>query len=571
MLINDREEVLLIDSFEIPYFKEPVRRWIGYDRGRMDNGDLLIWIQNQAAPLDWERVYRRLFNDMPAKSGAASGYLLGVRIFGEEDVQPIIKWCEKDIALHTVFNGREIAAAADDGDGLIITLDGKAYQFEMTGSGSQLVLFSGDSLKHFLPPETGEAEILRLTETLEFEPYIDRKRLCRQSVFLRDLLEAHIYEACCPKEGLLPMEAVHVWQGQRVFVRRTQLDPERQEIQISAERDLDRWIVRLYDIKASLAVPQYDERNLALEFHGIISRSAAMRRIKDLLGRVSTTNASVLLLGESGTGKTMIAQEIHKKSKRSMMPFIVINCAAIPENLIESELFGYEEGAFTGARRTGKKGYFEMADGGTIFLDEIGELPLPSQGRLLEVLQNKSFYRVGGNKKIEVNVRIIAATNQDIERFVEEKVFRRDLFYRLNVFPIRVPPLRDRLDDIDLLSRNILPRICSRLEIEPLVLSNEAIGQLKNYDWPGNVRELENVLEQAAILCEERVIRAKHLMMKKEDLLPLDLKNQVEAFEKHLIMKVLALNGSNKAKAARILDIGRTTLFEKMKKYNIEG
>lgn len=571
MLINDREEVLLIDSYEIPYFKEPVRRWIGYDRGYIENGDLLIWIQNRPPSLGWERVYKRLFNELPAKAGEASDYLLGVGIFGEDDVQPIIKWSEKGIALNTVFNGREIAVVANPENGLKITLDGKLYDFELTGSGGQLIVFAGDSLKYFLPPETKEDGIIRLSQSLEYDAYIDREKLCRQPFFLRDLLESEIFQALCPSGGAMPLEQVLVWQGQRLFIRRNQLDPERQEIQITAARDLDRSIVRLYDIKASLAAPENAEQNLVLDFHSIISRSAAMRRIKDLLGRVSTTNASVLLLGESGTGKTMIAQEIHKKSKRALMPFIVINCAAIPENLIESELFGYEEGAFTGARRTGKKGYFEMADGGTIFLDEIGELPLPSQGRLLEVLQNKSFYRVGGNKKIEVNVRIIAATNQDIERFVEEKIFRRDLFYRLNVFPVRVPPLRERLDDIDLLSRNILPRICSRLEIEPLVLSNEAIEQLKSYEWPGNVRELENVLEQAAILCEGRVIRSKHLMMKKEDSVPMDLKNQVDAFERQLIMKVLAVTGSNKAQTARVLDIGRTTLFEKMKKYNIEG
>lgn len=571
MLINDREEVLLIDSNEIPYFKEPVRRWIGYDRGRIENGDLLIWVQQKAAPLDLDRVYKRLFNEQMTRDRDQAGFLLGVGIYGEEDVQPIIKWSDGEAALNTVFNGREIAVTAKAEDGLKIILDGKRYEFELGGFGGQLVVFAGDSLKYFLPPEMDEERIVFLCKNLDFEPYIDRDRLCVQPVFLRDLLETEIYLACSPNGAALPVEQVLVWQGQRLFIRRNQLDPERQEIQISAGRDLDRAIVRLYDIKASLAPPENAERNLVLDFHSIISRSAAMRRIKDLLSRVSTTNASVLLLGESGTGKTMIAQEIHKKSKRALMPFIVINCAAIPENLIESELFGYEEGAFTGAKRTGKKGYFEMADGGTIFLDEIGELPLPSQGRLLEVLQNKSFYRVGGNKKIEVNVRIIAATNQDIERFVEEKIFRRDLFYRLNVFPVRVPPLRERLDDIDLLSRNILPRICSRLEIEPLVLSNEAIEQLKSYEWPGNVRELENVLEQAAILCEGRVIRSKHLMMKKEDSVPMDLKNQVDAFERQLIMKVLAVTGSNKAQTARVLDIGRTTLFEKMKKYNIEG
>lgn len=570
MFINDREEVVMIDANEIPYLKETVRRWIGYDRGRFENGDLLIWVQKEAASHDLEPMKRCFFQELTAKSGDTTGHWLGVRIVGDEDIQPIIKWCENDIVLNTVFDGREISITANPTKALEITLDGKSYEFDLTEFGGQLVAFSGPSLKFFLPPETKEDRIGRFLKSLDFETYICNERLSRQPIHLCDVLETQIFQACGSMDCQSPMEYIFLWQGQRVFLRRRPLDAGRQEIHISAEQDLDFMIVRLFDIKAQLASSPQNQGSLSLDFHSIISQSPAMRRIKDVLGRVAVTNASVLLLGDSGTGKSMVAQEIHKKSKRALMPFIVINCAAIPENLIESELFGYEEGAFTGARRTGKKGYFEMADGGTIFLDEIGELPLLSQGRLLEVLQNQSFYRIGGNKKIEVNVRIIAATNQDIERFVAEKVFRRDLYYRLNVFPIKVPPLRERLEDIELLSKTILPRICSRLEIEPLVLSNEAIQQLKSYEWPGNIRELENVLEQSAILCDERVIRARHLMMKSPETFPIDLKSQVEAFERQLIIKVLAQTGSNKVKTAKILDISRTTLFEKMKKYDVE-
>ncbi len=282
-----------------------------------------------------------------------------------------------------------------------------------------------------------------------------------------------------------------------------------------------------------------------------------------------------MILGESGTGKTLIAKEIHLNSKRKDQNFIHVNCASIPYNLIESELFGYEEGSFTGAKKGGKKGYFDMSHGGTMFLDEIGEFPFELQGKLLEVLQNKTFYRVGGSKKIEVDIRVIAATNKDLQELVRLKKFRMDLFYRLNVFPVEMPSLKERIEDIPVLCSYLLPRICGRLDIKRLSISKVALEILMKYNWQGNIRELENVLEQSAILCNGHMILLDDIRLKisntdisKDE--NLSLKEIKDDFERDIIIQSLKRCNGNKSETAKYLRVGRTSLFEKIRKYNIE-
>ena len=209
-----------------------------------------------------------------------------------------------------------------------------------------------------------------------------------------------------------------------------------------------------------------------------------IEKINKQLDKVCHKNVTIVLTGESGTGKTYLAREIHKNGKRAEGPFVNVNCASIAYNLIESELFGYEEGAFTGARRGGKIGYFELAKGGTLFLDEISELPIKLQGKLLEVLQEETFYRVGGTRKISADVRLIVATNRNLEEMVKQGKFREDLYYRINVFPIHLPPLRERVDDLYSIIEDTLPNICERLEIEPLMLAQSALDKMKKYTWP---------------------------------------------------------------------------------------
>ncbi|WP_254388634.1 sigma 54-interacting transcriptional regulator [Thermanaeromonas sp. C210] len=310
-------------------------------------------------------------------------------------------------------------------------------------------------------------------------------------------------------------------------------------------------------------------------FAEIIGVSPEMQRLKSQAARIARGEANVLLLGESGTGKELFARAIHLASPRGREPLVKINCAAIPENLLEAELFGYEEGAFTGAVRGGKPGKFELADGGTIFLDEIGDLPLTMQPKLLRVLQERAFERVGGRKTIRVSVRVIAATNKDLQAQVKEGKFRLDLYYRLAVITLHIPPLRERPADIEPLCEMLIERFNRRYGLAVRSLSPEVKEFFKKYSWPGNVRELENVLEYAFNFLEpeEEVIRLHHLppgFGGEGGPHGLQLKEAVARAEQAAIKKALRAAGGNKQEAARLLGIHPSGLYQKLKKYNLE-
>jgi Nif-specific regulatory protein len=250
--------------------------------------------------------------------------------------------------------------------------------------------------------------------------------------------------------------------------------------------------------------------NQNFKFGQMVGHSKALRNILEEVAQVAATNTTVLIRGESGTGKEMIAGLIHANSLRAGQPFIKVNCAALPEGLVESELFGHERGAFTGAV-SGRKGRFEMAHGGTLFLDEVGDMSLATQAKLLRVIQEKEFERLGGGQTLKVDVRLVAATNRDLEKMSEEGRFRMDLYYRLSVFPLSLPPLRKRVEDIMELAENFAAKFSADQE-KPIHISNEAYILLRAYEWPGNIRELENIIERAVVLCgPEGVIEARHL------------------------------------------------------------
>lgn len=315
-------------------------------------------------------------------------------------------------------------------------------------------------------------------------------------------------------------------------------------------------------------------------FDSIITRNPKMEYLKKVGRMAAETNSTVLITGESGTGKELFAHAIHRASYRKGEAFIAINCAAIPKDLLESELFGYDSGAFTGARKEGKVGKFELASGGTIFLDEIGDMPLEMQAKILRVLESKEFERIGSNKKVSFDARVIAATNENIEEAIKKGKFREDLYYRLNVITIEIPPLHERIEDIEPLSQDILAFLLREMNLGEKELARETIKILKSYSWPGNVRELRNVLERAINLSTGRIILPEHLperlmnrasyIVGDPDDIPL-LKDVVLVAEKEAIEKALVLTKGNKSLAAEKLGIHRTALYKKIDKYKIES
>src|SRR6187549_1814030 len=311
------------------------------------------------------------------------------------------------------------------------------------------------------------------------------------------------------------------------------------------------------------------------DFSNIIGTSGPTREMYEQVAQVAQTNTTVLIRGESGTGKELIAHAIHYNSLRAKKPFIKVSCAALPDTLIESELFGYEKGAFTGA--TGrKKGRFEMAEGGTLFLDEIGDINLSTQVKLLRVLQEREFERLGGTDSVKVNVRLIAATNKDMEKALAAGTFREDLYYRLNVFTIFVPPLRERKADLLLLADHFLEKFSHEHKKNIKRISTPAIDMLMSYHWPGNVRELENTLERAVLMCDSQVIHGHHLPPSLQTaeasgtVTRVSLSDAVAGFEKDLIQDALKTTRGNRAKAARLLDTTERVLNYKVKKYGVD-
>lgn len=317
-------------------------------------------------------------------------------------------------------------------------------------------------------------------------------------------------------------------------------------------------------------------------FKNIITSDSRMRYLIGLAKRASESNTTILIEGESGTGKEYFSHAIHKASYRKYGPFVRINCAAIPKELIESELFGYEEGAFTGAKKAGKIGKFELANGGTLFLDEIGMLPFEMQAKLLRVLEEREFERVGGNRKIHLDIRVIAATNEHLDELVQKNLFREDLYYRLNVIKLTLPPLRERKGDIALLADHLLKHFYSIYQRGPDKMTSGALELLRHHSWPGNVRELRNVIERAVSIAQGNVIYSKDLpeyLFKKNSLesigeeppmIPMSLKEIVAKTELEAILDAIRKCDGNKTEAAHMLGIHRTALYKKMAKYGME-
>ena len=328
--------------------------------------------------------------------------------------------------------------------------------------------------------------------------------------------------------------------------------------------------VRAYEKELS------DLRATRYTFDSIIGKSRDILYLKSQARQAAMNDSTVLITGDSGTGKELFAQSIHQASRRSLYPFIRINCAAIPKDLLESELFGYEAGAFTGAKTKGKAGKFELADQGTIFLDEIGDLPLEMQPKLLRVLEEKEFEKVGGTRIIRPDFRVICATNQDLESLMTQGRFRKDLFYRLNVIPIEIPPLRERQEDILPIAEHLIAKMTREAGLPVKRIEKEAAGELQHHHWPGNVRELSNVLERAMYASDAKLIYKGDLPFSmafsgKKERSPnrANLRNAKNQAQIKAIYQALARANYNKSEAARLLGIHRTLLYRKMKEFDI--
>jgi DNA-binding NtrC family response regulator len=335
------------------------------------------------------------------------------------------------------------------------------------------------------------------------------------------------------------------------------------ELNLLAER-----LVQQSEMKTAHA-RQRELHTRTAEKWDMVGESPAMQQVKELILRVAPTDATVLIRGESGTGKELCAKAIHRHSQRAGGPFVPVNCAAIPDSLLESELFGYTKGAFTGADRD-KKGFFELAHGGTIFLDELGEANAGVQSKLLRALEERKFIPVGGRSEIEVDVRIVAATNKDLEQLIEDGTFREDLYYRFNVFPVDLPPLRDRLDDIEAIATRLTVDLGRRDE----KLSADVLRALRSHSWPGNVRELRNTLERAHILAGDGTLRPEHVVLPRSRGSsakigdePADL--NLEEHERRLIRLALRRSAGNKTQAAEMLGLTRRALYSRMERLRI--
>lgn len=457
-----------------------------------------------------------------------------------------IKWedlCDKSF-LVMVLQSMYDALVVVDSKGLIVYVN-PAYTRELNVKPIKVI---GKKMQDIAP----ESVLLKVLETQE--PVIGA-----QSTILRLGIDIIANSTPIFKDGKLT-GAVSVFRN------------------VTTERKLSEQIERMRDYQDYLQ-EEVLKKALPEEFKGIIGNNKKFRTMLTKSMLAARSDITVLILGETGTGKELIANAIHNAGKRKKGPLIEVNCAAIPENLLESELFGYEGGAFTGAKKSGKPGKLELADKGTLFLDEIGDMSITLQSKLLRALQEKEIERIGGVKSIPVDVRFIAATNQNLSRLIQEDKFRKDLFYRLNVFSIETVPLRERKDDIAMLSYHFLNKYAEQ-ENKKCKLSENVLNKFMEYNWPGNVRELMNVLEAAVVTCDRRLIDLRHLpeyfnasvsiqssKVKGESF---RLDDRIMEVEIECIKAALEESNDNKSKAIKMLGVSRSAFYEKLRKYQIE-
>ena len=563
--------------------------------GRLNSGDIVVLLDNDLGNDD--NMTPEELKELNISSGEIKpgSVVLAVGVYRNKKIKPVYKFFndyipDSRIELSQRYLGFRIKACIDfENRRMSVSINGKEYHMDYLDSIGYMVAVDGltGEVKFFQAKGYGyrgeevgrllggkafagknvPGEVKELMPTVgmpadqildgrEFLTTLDALMKDRDGRHLEGVFEIYRRMVYC---HLVRIKKNCLYDGVYVFVR----DNEVAEDAARQANPLAKEVEKRARKKAYLS---HDQGVNA--FSGLIGNSPAMEKVKKLAYKASKTKFNVILTGESGTGKSRLAREIHNQSG-CKGPFVEVVCNAIAPTLIESELFGYAPKAFTGAEPGGRIGFFEKAEGGTIFLDEIGEVPLEIQIKLLHVLQNKRIYRVGSATPIDVDVRVITATNRNLEEEVKRGRFRQDLYYRINVFPINIPSLRERKSDLYILANHILEELCARYGMEKKQFSEEALEVMAGYQWPGNVRELENIVERAITLCDGRTVYSENLMISR-DSGGTTLRERLESEERKIIEEVLIRHSEDKKKAMEELGLSRSVFYEKLKKYGPE-
>lgn len=568
---------------------------VSHEAGQIAEGDIVIIADNKLGEDDGNLGREELallnINDMDIRDG---DMLVAVGVYKNKKIEPEFKYLREhqlNVPLHLDVNyfGFHIAASIDtEKKETSIVVNDLSYKMNYYSSVGNVVIIDGTTgdIKFFQAkgysirnedagdllrgqkyygkdPEDTDLDVTGRRFLDLFDQSTLSERLFAVLAGQEEQIRNHLYEInkrpfICNIVPWRKAESNHI-EGVFLLIQ----DAEHLENLLDDRNEIIKQIEAKNEDKTETEL-SYPEN----AFEGFVGKSHKAREVKYMAYKASKNRFNVIITGESGTGKSKLAREIHMMGNPDS-PFVEVNCNAIAPTLFESELFGYVGGAFTGAKTEGKLGFFEAANRGTIFLDEIGEIPLDIQVKLLHVLQNKIIYRVGSSKPIKVDVRVIAATNTNLEEEVAMGHFRQDLFYRINVFPIDIPPIRERKADLYLLINQILKKACDTYGLEPKQFSGEALQKLISYNWPGNVRELENAIERAITLCESNIIYSEHLRIGK-GAIPTTMKEMLAKEEERILEMTMIKYNGDKQKAMDELDMSRTVFYDKLKKYNIK-
>lgn len=566
-----------------------------HDAGQITEGDIVIIADNKLGDDDGNLGREELallnINDLDIRSG---DMLVAVGVYKNKKIEPEFKYLREHqlnipMCLDVNYFGFHIAASIDtEKKETLIVVNDVSYKLNYYSSVGNMVIIDGTTgdIKFFQAkgysirnedagnllrgqryfgkdPEDTDLDVTGRRFLDLFDQSALSERLFAVLAGQEEQISNHLYEInkrpfICNIVPWCKAESQRI-EGAFLLIQ----DAEHLENLLDDRNEIIKQIEAKNEDKTEIELSYPEDA-----FEGFVGKSHKAREVKYMAYKASKNRFNVIITGESGTGKSKLAREIHMMGNPGA-PFVEVNCNAIAPTLFESELFGYVGGAFTGAKTEGKVGFFEAANRGTIFLDEIGEIPLDIQVKLLHVLQNKIIYRVGSSKPIKVDVRVIAATNKNLEEEVSMGRFRQDLFYRINVFPIDIPPIRERKADLYLLINQILKKACDTYRLEPKQFSGEALQKLISYNWPGNVRELENAIERAITLCESNIIYSEHLRIGKGSI-PTTMKEMLAKEEERILEMTMIKYNGDKQMAMDELDMSRTVFYDKLKKYNIK-